>query len=142
MNSIFFQAAGKPGLAVIASMIRDVVCFVPLILILPLFFPSVETILYAAPISDLIAMIVTAILSIYFVRSLREVEEKQRRYERQIREYRRGAILCDGESRKKKALLKEKAAAKYEEYRKYCVDNKVAIYPERTRLVGIGDETY
>lgn len=72
----------------------------------------------------------------------REVEEKQRRYERQIREYRRGAILCDGESRKKKALLKEKAAAKYEEYRKYCVDNKVAMYPERTKLVGIGDESY
>ena len=74
MNSIFFQAAGKPGMAVVASMIRDVVCFVPLIIVLPTFFPDVETILYAAPISDLIAMVVTAALSISFVRSLRTTE--------------------------------------------------------------------
>ena len=73
-NSIFYQAAGKPTFAVVASTIRDVVCFVPLIIILPLFFPSVEAILYAAPISDLIAMIVTAVLTVYFVRSLRDVD--------------------------------------------------------------------
>lgn len=72
MNSIFFQAVGKPVHAVIASMIRDVVCFVPLILILPAIYPNVELILYAAPISDLIAMIVTAFLSVSFIRSLRE----------------------------------------------------------------------
>ena len=77
VNSIFFQAAGKPVLAVIASFIRDVVCFVPLIIILPWIFPDVETILYAAPISDLLAMIVTAILSIRFVRSLRTTEEEK-----------------------------------------------------------------
>ena len=75
MNSIFFQAAGKPALAVFASTIRDVVCFVPLIIILPIFFPDVETILYAAPISDLIAMVVTAILSVTFVKSLHSTEE-------------------------------------------------------------------
>lgn len=72
MNSIFFQAVGKPVHAVIASMIRDAVCFVPLILILPAIYPSVELILYAAPISDLIAMVVTAFLSVSFIRSLRE----------------------------------------------------------------------
>ena len=72
MNSIFFQAVGKPVHAVIASMIRDLVCFVPLILILPAIYPNVELILYAAPISDLIAMIVTAFLSVSFIRSLRE----------------------------------------------------------------------
>ena len=72
MNSIFFQAAGKPVKAVIASLVRDVVCFAPLILILPTIFPTVETILWVAPISDLIAMIVTAWLSISFLKSLRE----------------------------------------------------------------------
>ena len=71
MNCIFFQASGKPVNAVVASMFRDVVCFAPLILILPKFFPSVETILFVAPISDFIAMIVTAVLSIKFVKSLR-----------------------------------------------------------------------
>ena len=74
MNSIFFQAVGKPVQATIASMIRDIVCFVPLVLILPSAFLSVEAILYAAPISDVIAMIVTAFLSISFIRSLKKEE--------------------------------------------------------------------
>ena len=69
-NSIFFQAAGKPFRAVAASTIRDVFLFIPLILVLPLLFPSVETILFAAPISDLCAAVIIAILSVTFVRSL------------------------------------------------------------------------
>lgn len=70
MNSIFFQAVGKPIHAVISSMVRDMVCFTPLIIILPAIFKSVETILYVAPISDLIAMAVTTYLSVSFIRSL------------------------------------------------------------------------
>ena len=70
MNSIFFQAVGRPVHAVIASMIRDVVCFTPLILLLPLINPDVEMILFAAPISDVIAMVVTAFLSVSFIKSL------------------------------------------------------------------------
>ena len=70
MNSIFFQAVGKPTHAIIASMIRDIACFTPLVLILPAIFKNVETILYAAPISDFIAMVVTAFLSISFIKSL------------------------------------------------------------------------
>ena len=74
VNSIFFQAVGKPVQAVIASMVRDLLCFVPLILILPKVFPGVEAILYSAPISDFIAMIVTAVLCITFIRSLRDTD--------------------------------------------------------------------
>ena len=70
MNSIFFQAVGKPIHAVISSMVRDIVCFTPLILILPAIFNNVETILYVAPISDLIAMAVTTFLSVSFIKSL------------------------------------------------------------------------
>jgi cytidylate kinase len=71
MNSIFFQAVGKPVQAVISSMVRDIVCFTPLIIILPAIFESVEVILYVAPISDFIAMIVTACLSASFIKSLK-----------------------------------------------------------------------
>ena len=73
-NSVFFQAVGKPVHATIASTIRDVVCFVPLIIILPAVFSNVEAILYAAPIADFVALIVTAILTISFLRSLRRQE--------------------------------------------------------------------
>ena len=74
MNSIFFQAAGKPSRAVAASVIRDLGCFVPLIITLPRFFPRVEMILFAAPLADIIAAIVTADLSIAFVKSLNRAE--------------------------------------------------------------------
>lgn len=67
MTSIFFQAVGKPVFAVIASMIRDIICFIPLIIVLPIYY-GIEGILYAAPAADLIAMIVAAVLTIvYFV---------------------------------------------------------------------------
>ena len=74
-NSIFFQAVGKPIHATIASTIRDVVCFVPLIIILPATFSNVETILYAAPLSDLLALGVTAFLTVSFLRSLKSKAE-------------------------------------------------------------------
>ena len=77
MNSIFFQAVGSPLRAVVASMIRDIICFAPLIIVLPLIIPNVETILYVAPISDFIAMIVTAILSVSFIKSLKVLEDKK-----------------------------------------------------------------
>ena len=76
MNSIFFQAVGKPGYAVVASTVRDVLCFVPLMLILPLISPNVELLLYAAPISDVLAMGITACLSVAFLRSLKKDENK------------------------------------------------------------------
>lgn len=70
MSSIFFQAVGKPIRAVVSSMIRDIICFIPLIIVLPLFF-GIEGILFAAPIADFIAMIVAAALTITFMKTLR-----------------------------------------------------------------------
>ncbi|MDE7434341.1 MAG: cytidylate kinase family protein [Lachnospiraceae bacterium] len=69
MTSIFFQAVGKPAQAVISSMIRDIICFIPLILILPRFY-GIEGILFAAPIADLIAMIVAAALTVSYMKTL------------------------------------------------------------------------
>ena len=69
MSSIFFQASGKPVFAIVASLIRDIVCFIPLICVLPIFY-GIEGILWAAPVADVIAMIVAAALTIVFLRSL------------------------------------------------------------------------
>ena len=71
MTSIFFQAVGKPAQAVVSSMIRDIICFIPLILILPKFF-GIEGILFAAPIADFIGMIVATVLTALFLKSLQE----------------------------------------------------------------------
>lgn len=78
VSSIFFQAVGKPVFAVLASLIRDIICFIPLICVLPLFY-GVEGILFAAPIADFLAMIVTAVMTVVFFVGLKknkaEVEE-------------------------------------------------------------------
>ena len=92
MNSIFFQAVGKPVQALIASMIRDVLCFVPLILILPAISPNVEIILYAAPISDIIAMVVTAVLSVSFIKSLHAPVESEK-FEAALKPSHKGVII-------------------------------------------------
>ncbi len=70
MTSIFFQAAGCPVRAIVASLIRDIVCFIPLITTLPLFF-GIDGILYAAPIADAIAMIVAVVLTVFYFASLK-----------------------------------------------------------------------
>ena len=67
MSSIFFQAAGKPVFAVVASLVRDILCFVPLVCLLPLGM-GIEGVLWAAPISDLIAFAVTAVLTVAYWR--------------------------------------------------------------------------
>ena len=77
VNSIFFQAVGKPIHAAITSMVRDIICFVPLIIFLPIIYQGVEAILWSAPISDFIAIIVTAILSVSFIKSLRKTEAEE-----------------------------------------------------------------
>lgn len=69
MTSIFFQAVGKPIFAVLTSLIRDIICFIPLIVILPIYY-GIDGILAAAPFADLIAMIVTVILTIVFFRHI------------------------------------------------------------------------
>lgn len=56
---------GKPVFAVLASLIRDIICFVPLVCVLPVFY-GINGILWAAPIADALAMAVTAVLTVLF----------------------------------------------------------------------------
>ncbi len=83
MTSIFFQAVGKPVKAVVASLIRDIVCFVPLVILLPYFFESnaagqgINGILFAAPAADLIAMIAAALLTVSYFRKLNQTAASQ-----------------------------------------------------------------
>jgi len=72
MSAVFFQSIGKPIRAVIASLVRDIVCFTPLAIILPYVLEKKEVgsgingILYAAPISDVIVFIAIVILTYTF----------------------------------------------------------------------------
>lgn len=75
MTSIFFQAVGEPVKAGIISLTRDIVCFVPLVIVLPA-FNGVEGVLWAAPIADIIGCILSMVLVIVFLKKLSFEENK------------------------------------------------------------------
>lgn len=81
MSSIFFQAVGKPLQAILSSLIRDIICFIPLLFLLPSIDKNVESLLLAAPIADLIGIFVTIILTIYFMKSLKKEEKNVKEIE-------------------------------------------------------------
>lgn len=76
MTAVFFQSIGKSVYAVVASLIRDILCFTPVAIILPSILEArkagwgIDGILYAAPIADLVALTVILGLTISFFRSL------------------------------------------------------------------------
>ena len=68
-SSLFFLAAGKSLFAAIVSPVRDLLCFVSLAIILPVFL-GIDGVLIASPISDVVAIIVTAILTAVYFKNL------------------------------------------------------------------------
>ena len=74
--SIFFQAVGEPIKATIVSLARDIILFVPLVIILPIYF-GVEGPLYAAPSADLFAIIISTILVVKFFKGISKEENKE-----------------------------------------------------------------
>lgn len=83
MSSIFFQALGKPVFAIIASLVRDIVCFVPLVCTLPLAM-GIEGALWAAPVADAVAMAVTVILTILCFRDFDRKAKEENKPENEI----------------------------------------------------------
>lgn len=70
LSSNFFAAIGKPVKGLVLSMTRQIIFLIPLVLILPLFF-GLDGILYAGPVADSIAFIVTVI---FIVREMRNMK--------------------------------------------------------------------
>lgn len=70
MTSLFFQAAGKPARAVVASVLRDVLFFIPLAVTLPLSM-GIDGVLWAAPIADGIAIIIAAVITVTYFKSIK-----------------------------------------------------------------------
>ena len=84
LTAVFFQSIGKSIRAVVASMIRDIVCFTPLAIGLPYLMEQreagsgIQGILYAAPIADVVALVVVIVLTVSFFRNLdKEAAEEQ-----------------------------------------------------------------
>ena len=72
MTAVFFQSIGKSVFSTLTSLVRDIICFVPLVIIMSSILESneagtgINAILYAAPIADIIALILVLVLTISF----------------------------------------------------------------------------
>ena len=81
MTAVFFQSIGKSMFAVVASLIRDIVCFTPMAIMLSAIKEKtnpgsgINGVLFAAPIADAVAAVVIFVLTYMFFRALKEREE-------------------------------------------------------------------
>ena len=92
MSSIFFQAVGNPMKSAIVSLARDIVCFVPLVIILPNFL-GVKGALWAAPIADGIGIVITSALITLFFRKLKNEKVKKDNTQAVIKPSKQGIII-------------------------------------------------
>jgi len=73
----FFQAVGKGGAAAAMALLRQVVLFLPLVVVLPRFFDrGVDGVFYAQLITDLVVLIIGVCLMVSSFKSMR-AEEKE-----------------------------------------------------------------
>ena len=76
ISSSFFQAVGKPMRAATLSLSRQVLFLVPLVLILPMFM-GLDGVLYAGPIADGCAAVLSAVFISIEMRCLGRMEKEQ-----------------------------------------------------------------
>lgn len=75
--SIFFQAVGEPLKAAVVSLSRDIVLFVPLVIILPRLMNNINGILWAAPAADIVGIIISSALAALYFRHLGRHDSNQ-----------------------------------------------------------------
>ncbi len=68
-TSNFFQAIGKAKIAIISSLLRQVILLIPAYLILPIFF-GLNGVWLAMPVADVLAAVITLLLVVKVLKSL------------------------------------------------------------------------
>ncbi len=68
-TNMLYQSIGKSGAATFLASLRNGICFIPLILLLPVFF-GVNGIIFAQPCADLIAAAISLPFALHFISSL------------------------------------------------------------------------
>lgn len=72
VSANYFQAVGKPKQAMLLSLSRQVLVLIPALLILPKLY-GIDGVLFAGPVSDLVASILTAT---FLIRELKNLDRK------------------------------------------------------------------
>ena len=74
ITSTFFTSIGKPAKGIFLSLTRQIIFFVPLLLILPRFM-GIDGCIYTAPIADFLAAVVTIITAVIEFRKMPREDE-------------------------------------------------------------------
>lgn len=89
VGSNYFQATGQPLKSSLLSLTRQILFLVPLLIILPKTLPnlfpqltSLDTIYYAAPISDFLAIFTVGVVLIFEIKRLRKLESEEESHPR------------------------------------------------------------
>jgi len=69
MSATFFTAIGKPRKGIFLSLTRQILFLLPLIIILPLFL-GINGIMFAGPVADFVAALVSVIMICIEMRNL------------------------------------------------------------------------
>lgn len=75
ITSTFFTSIGKPIKGVFLSLTRQIIFFLPLLIVLPLVF-GIDGILYTGPIADCISAVIGISMAAYEFKVMRELEAK------------------------------------------------------------------
>ena len=73
--SNFFTATGRPRIGMFLSLTRQIIFFIPLLLILPRFF-GIDGIIYSGPIADAIAAFITLIIAVFELKKVHYWKEE------------------------------------------------------------------
>ncbi len=73
ITSTFFTSIGKPAKGVFLSLTRQIIFFLPLLLILPRFF-GINGVVYTGPAADFLSGIVTIIMAVLEFRDMKRLE--------------------------------------------------------------------
>lgn len=77
ITSTFFTSIGKPIKGVFLSLTRQIIFFMPLLLILPRFF-KIDGIIYTGPVADLLSAIVAVTMAVFEFKNIRKLESENR----------------------------------------------------------------
>lgn len=81
LSSNYFLAVGKPGASIFLSVSRQVVLFIPLLLLLPLFLPEalkIYGVIWASPIADVLSAMIASIYIFFEMKRLKRLETEKR----------------------------------------------------------------
>ena len=77
ITSTFFTSIGKPIKGVFLSLTRQILFFLPLLLVLPIFF-GIDGIVYTGPVADVLSGVVAIFMAVFEFRAMNRLADQEK----------------------------------------------------------------